>query len=848
MARCLAEPALAGPVEAALFGEAEHAGYLTQVEPGLGQIADCLSATLLIDDVLTSDAVLGQTSLQCPRMHRQLVGDRLGRALAYGEQAPAQRSDVRGDPGVMRKDFAVQIPGRDPVGLLIRGVDRLPRKGDGDTEPVPDLTEEDGAAEGLLVRGIRPDLLVRQQNHAEMRVVAGQQPDDPGKVGHAQLVALAKLGHAGFGDLIGEDEILSWLVGFDPKLERRGVGVEIAGDSGQGLRDGPLVPGDHGDRSEDIETLPAGQAEAEVETTQLLGCRLRQLRCRPEGHERIRVPADVTWQVEAVQEPVRIAAELSHQIGVSPKVRGSDQAAHALTALSGQAKNVSFEAKTSACAVSHPRFMSTQHFDVLIIGAGLSGIGTACQITNQHPGKSIAVLERRERLGGTWDLFKYPGIRSDSDMFTFGYEFRPWHDLKVLADGASIRQYIADTATEYGIDRKIHYGLKIVSADWSSNKSQWTLTALHESTGETRTFTCGFLVSCTGYYNYDAGYLPNFPGVDQFQGECVHPQHWPEDLDYTGKKVVVIGSGATAVTLVPSMAGKTGHITMLQRSPSYVFSVPALDKISKVLGRVLPDKLVYGFARQRNIAIQRGLYIACRRWPKAMRRFLLSQVRRKVGPSVDMAHFTPSYMPWDERLCAVPDGDLFEALKSGEASIVTDRIETFTGNGIRLVSGQELEADIIITATGLQVQMLGGMQLSVDGEARELHDQMTYKGVLVEDIPNLAWIFGYTNAPWTLKSDIAGKYLCRLFKLMDDKGHLVATPRDADDSAMDMGMLDTLQSGYVQRAKDTLPRQGSKNPWKVLMHYGQDSRMLLEDPVDDGLLEFGALELSEAVA
>jgi monooxygenase len=492
--------------------------------------------------------------------------------------------------------------------------------------------------------------------------------------------------------------------------------------------------------------------------------------------------------------------------------------------------------------------MSTPHFDVLIIGAGLSGIGTACQVANEHPDKSIAILERRERLGGTWDLFKYPGIRSDSDMFTFGYEFRPWHDLKVLADGASIRQYIEDTAIEYGIDKKVHYGLKIVNADWSSAQSRWTVTAVVEETGATRTYTCGFLISCTGYYNYDGGYQPSFPGVDRFAGTCIHPQHWPEDLDYSGKKVVVIGSGATAVTLVPTMARDAGHVTMLQRSPSYVFSVPALDKISKVLGRILPAKKVYEFARWRNIIIQRGLYLSCRRWPATMRRFLLAQVRRQVGRDFDMSHFTPSYMPWDERLCAVPDGDLFKALRSGDASVVTDHIETFTEKGIQLKSGEELEADIIVTATGLSIQMLGGMKLTVDGEAKELHDQLTYKSVLVESIPNLAWIFGYTNAPWTLKSDLAGKFLSRLFKHMDANGHVVATPRDMDDSALDVGMLDQLQSGYVQRAKDTLPRQGSKNPWKVLMHYGQDSKMLLEDPVDDDLLQFEAAVLAEAVA
>ncbi|RHW24904.1 NAD(P)/FAD-dependent oxidoreductase [Nocardioides immobilis] len=492
--------------------------------------------------------------------------------------------------------------------------------------------------------------------------------------------------------------------------------------------------------------------------------------------------------------------------------------------------------------------MTTPHFDVLIIGAGLSGIGTACQVTHQHPGKSIAILERRERLGGTWDLFRYPGIRSDADMFSFGYEFRPWQDLQVLGDGASIRQYIADTATEYGIDEKIHYGLQIVSADWSSADSRWTLTALREATGETVTYTCGFLISCTGYYDYDAGYLPDFPGAEQFGGQIVHPQDWPEDLDYAGKKVVVIGSGATAVTLIPSMAEEAGHVTMLQRSPSYVFSIPARDDISKVLRRVLPDRQVYAFARWRNIAIQRGMYVASRRFPRTMRSFLLGHVKRRVGPAVDMSHFTPTYMPWDERLCAVPDADLFKALRSGAASVVTDHIETFTETGILLRSGQTLEADIVVTATGLQVQMLGGMQLSVDGMAHELQQKMTYKGVLVEDIPNLAWIFGYTNAPWTLKSDIAGKYLCRLFQHMDDNGHQVATPRDADDSALDMGMLDDLQSGYVQRAKDTLPRQGSRNPWKVLMNYKQDSRLLLEEPVVDGLLHFEAPVPSNAVA
>lgn len=492
--------------------------------------------------------------------------------------------------------------------------------------------------------------------------------------------------------------------------------------------------------------------------------------------------------------------------------------------------------------------MTAQHFDVLIIGAGLSGIGTACHVMAEFSHKTIAVLERRERLGGTWDLFRYPGVRSDSDMFTFGYKFRPWTDVKILADGPSIQQYIADTAAEFGIDEKIHYGSKVLTAEWSSSESRWTVTAAHEATGETRTYTCNYLISCTGYYNYDTGYLPTFPGAERFEGPCIHPQFWPEDLDYSGKKVVVIGSGATAVTLIPAMAPDVEHITMLQRSPSYVASLPALDKISEILGRFLPANWVWKLARKRQIAFQRYLYLSCRRWPEQMRRLLLWQVRRYVGPWFDMSHFTPKYMPWDERLCLVPNGDLFKVLKSGQASVVTDEIDTFTEKGILCKSGRELEADVIVTATGLNIQMLGGVELFVDGQPRDLHDQMLYKGVLVEGIPNLAWIVGYTNASWTLKSDIAGAYLCRLFRHMDDNGHAVAMPRDVEGCALDTSMFDQLQSGYARRGNDTLPRQGSKQPWRVLMHYEKDSKMLLEDPVDDGVLQFGRAPAGVAVA
>jgi len=477
-------------------------------------------------------------------------------------------------------------------------------------------------------------------------------------------------------------------------------------------------------------------------------------------------------------------------------------------------------------------------YDVLIIGAGLSGIGTACRISREFPHKRLAVLERRKRLGGTWDLFRYPGIRSDSDMVSFGYKFRPWNSTKVLAEGPAIRQYIADTAAAYGIDRKIHYGVKILSADWSSAQRRWTLSALDEASGETREYHCSYLVSCTGYYDHDAGFLPQFAGVEQFKGRCIHPQQWPENLDYRGKKVVVIGSGATAVTLVPAMAGKAAHVTMLQRSPSYIFSIPDFDRISAVLGRVLPEAWVYKLARARNILFQRGLYEACRRWPQAMRRFLLGRVRKQLGPDFDMGHFTPKYMPWDERLCAVPDADLFTALKSGAASVVTEEIERFTETGLRLKSGRTLDADIVITATGLKLQILGGMDLRVDGQPRPLSGQMTYKSVLVQDVPNMAWIFGYTNAPWTLKSDLAGEYLCRLFRHMEAQGLQVAVPRDVEGCALDGGMLDTLRSGYVQRAMQIMPRQGRKLPWKVLMHLGRDRAMLLRAPVADGVLHF----------
>ncbi len=478
------------------------------------------------------------------------------------------------------------------------------------------------------------------------------------------------------------------------------------------------------------------------------------------------------------------------------------------------------------------------HYDVLIVGAGLSGIGMACHLAIDCPEKRVGILERRKSIGGTWDLFRYPGIRSDSDMFSFGYKFRPWNALKVLADGESIRNYVKDTAREYGVDKKIQYGLKITSADWSSERHRWTLTALEEETGETRTYTCNYLISCTGYYNYDQGYLPKFPGVERFKGTCIHPQHWPENLDYSGKRVVVIGSGATAVTLVPAMADDAAHVAMLQRSPSYVFSVPGYDKVSETLSRFLPERWVYAFARQRNIFLQRTIYKAAKRWPGKVRAWLLSGVRKQLGEDFDMRHFTPSYNPWDERLCAVPDADLFKVIKSGKASVVTDHIETFTEKGILLKSGKELEADIIITATGLQIQVFGGVDLRVDGQVQNTGELMTYKGTLLQNVPNMAWIIGYTNAPWTLKADIASEYICRLLKFMDKNGYEVATARAPAGEVLDESILGSLSSGYVQRGAAVLPRQGRDLPWRVLHNYERDRPMLLEQPVDDGNLEF----------
>ncbi|QLY30563.1 flavin-containing monooxygenase [Nocardia huaxiensis] len=482
----------------------------------------------------------------------------------------------------------------------------------------------------------------------------------------------------------------------------------------------------------------------------------------------------------------------------------------------------------------------TRHVDVLIIGAGLSGIGMACHLTREKTGRSYLILERRTAIGGTWDLFRYPGIRSDSDMYTFGYGFRPWHGTKVLADGKHIRQYIEDTAREYGVTDHIRFGRKVTRAAWSTERNLWTVEVDNETTGETEQYTADFVVGCTGYYDYDNGYQPKFPGQENFGGRIVHPQHWPADLDYTGKRVVIIGSGATAITLVPAMSKDAAHVTMLQRSPTYIAALPADDPVAVgfKLARV-PANLAYKAGRARNIALQRASYQLSRTNPALSRKLMLAAVRAQVGPGIDMKHFTPTYNPWDQRLCVVPNGDLFKVLRKGEASIVTDRIDTFTETGIRLVSGQEIEADIIISATGLTVQMLGGAVLEVDGETLATRDLVAYKGILLGNVPNLAVVLGYTNASWTLKADLAGEYVSRVLNHMKATGanHVVAVPKPGDRSEHSL-MGGALTSGYIQRGDGVMPRQGTNGPWQVINNYFRDRALLRKGALEDGILQF----------
>jgi cation diffusion facilitator CzcD-associated flavoprotein CzcO len=480
-----------------------------------------------------------------------------------------------------------------------------------------------------------------------------------------------------------------------------------------------------------------------------------------------------------------------------------------------------------------------EHFDVLIIGGGLSGIGAGVHLQRECPGKSYVILEARGAIGGTWDLFRYPGIRSDSDMYTLGYSFKPWSSDKSIADGPSILEYVRETARENGIDGKIRFNHKVVSANWSSDEQRWRIEAQRSDTGETVHLTCGFLFGCSGYYNYDQGYTPEFEGTERFKGTIVHPQFWPEDLDYEGKRVVVIGSGATAVTLVPAMAAKAAHVTMLQRSPTYVISLPAEDPLAKLLRRLLPPKLAYSIVRWKNVMLTMLSFQLSRRRPKVAKALIRKGVERHLPPGYDIdKHFNPSYNPWQQRLCLVPDADLFEELSRGRISIVTDTTEGFTEKGIRLGSGEELEADVIVTATGLRLLPVGGVQLRVDGEAVDLPNSLSYRGMMLSDVPNFAVAFGYTNASWTLKCDLTCEYVCRLLNHMDRHGYTEVVPR-RDPSVVPEPFVD-FNSGYVLRAIASFPKQGSKPPWRLYQNYARDIFLIRRAPLDDGVLEFSA--------
>ncbi len=478
--------------------------------------------------------------------------------------------------------------------------------------------------------------------------------------------------------------------------------------------------------------------------------------------------------------------------------------------------------------------------DMIIIGAGISGIGAAWYLEHRLPGKSYAILESRERVGGTWDLFRYPGIRSDSDLHTYGYAFKPWTDEKSIADGPAILDYIRETASENDIDRHIRFGHRVVRASWSSDEALWSVEAQRSDSGEPVVLKCSWLFGAAGYYHYEQGYLPEFEGVERFQGQLIHPQHWPEQLDYSGKRIVVIGSGATAVTLVPAMSDRAAHVTMLQRTPTYIASLPERDRIANLLRRLLPDEHAYAITRRKNIWIQRTLYDLSQKQPGLVKWLLRKGLEKRLPAGYDIdTHFTPSYNPWDQRLCAVPDGDLFAAISSGRASVLTDRIATFTERGIALESGTELEADIVVTATGLDLQALGGVQLNVDGAEVSLPNQLIYKSVMISDVPNMAFVFGYTNASWTLKVDLVCDYICRLIAFMDDSGYASCVAVNTNATMQTRPMLD-FGAGYVQRAVDRFPRQGD-GPWEVKMSYREDRERLLQGALADGVLSFSAL-------
>jgi len=485
--------------------------------------------------------------------------------------------------------------------------------------------------------------------------------------------------------------------------------------------------------------------------------------------------------------------------------------------------------------------MTVEHFDVLIVGAGLSGVGAGVHLGQKCPGKSYVILEGRADMGGTWDLFRYPGIRSDSDMHTLGYNFKPWREAKSIADGPSILKYVHETAEQHGVARRIRYNHLVQSADWDSATATWTVTAALKDTGGVDRFTCNVLFMCAGYYSYRGGFTPDFPGMDSFGGQIVHPQTWPEALDYAGKRVVVIGSGATAMTLVPAMAGEAGHVTMLQRSPTYVVSRPDTDAIANRLRKLLPERLAYGLTRWKNVTLQQFTYNKTRTEPERIKRLLLAGVRQALGPDYDVeTHFTPRYNPWDQRLCLVPNGDLFKAIRSGKAEVVTGEIETFTQGGIRLKSGEELAADIIVTATGLNMAVMGEAAFSVDGAPVDFGKTWTYKGMMFSGVPNLVSTFGYINASWTLRADLTCEYVCRLVNHLAKTGTHRATPRlRTGEAAMPArDWIDDFSAGYMRREMHRFPRQGDREPWINPQNYVRDKAMIRKGALEDGALIF----------
>jgi monooxygenase len=477
---------------------------------------------------------------------------------------------------------------------------------------------------------------------------------------------------------------------------------------------------------------------------------------------------------------------------------------------------------------------ATEHVDVIIVGAGLSGIGAAAHVARECPDRSVAILESRDTIGGTWDLFRYPGVRSDSDMHTLGYSFRPWAEEKAIADGPSILRYIQETATELDLLRLVRLRHRVLGADWDSDQALWTVRVQRDGDTESHTMTCSFLWSCAGYYRYDEGYAPQFPGVERFAGRVVHPQHWPADLDHAGKRVVVIGSGATAVTLVPAMAGTAEHVTMLQRSPTYILSLPGTDPLARRLRSVLPTRYAHAVVRWKNILAGTAFYQLSRRRPEIVKSLLRKGALRALPAGFDVdTHLTPTYQPWDQRLCLIPDGDLYRALRRGTASIVTDRVETFTENGIRLASGAHVAADIVVTATGLNLLTYGGMSLTVDGVPVDFGETVAYKGMMLSGVPNFFWTVGYTNASWTLKADLVAAYACRVMRHMRENGHASVTPLRPADGAT-QPLID-LESGYVLRSRDAFPKQGVATPWRLHQNYVRDVRLMRRGPLDDGV-------------